>query len=36
MPDAGIFAIILTAPTFLAGVIVTDQGPKEMLLNWYL
>ena len=35
MPDASIFAIILTFLTFLAGILFTDQGPKEMLLNWY-
>lgn len=35
MPDASIFAIILTILTFLAGIIFTDHGPKEMLLNWY-
>ena len=35
MPDASIFAIILTILTFLAGILVTDQGPKDMLINWY-
>ena len=35
MPDASIFAIILTFLTILAGILFTDQGPKEMLLNWY-
>ncbi len=35
MPDASIFAIMLTLIVFLIGIALTDQGPKDMLVNWY-
>lgn len=35
MPDASIFAILLTVIAFVAGVALTDQGPIEMIGNWY-
>ena len=35
MPDASIFAVLLTVLAFIAGVVFTDQGPVDMLKNWY-
>lgn len=35
MPDASIFAVLLTVIAFIAGVALTDQGPIEMIGNWY-
>ena len=35
MPDASIFAVLITVIAFVAGVVLTDQGPIQMLENWY-
>ena len=35
MPDASIFAIVLTFIAFALGVALTDQGPFQMVKNWY-
>ncbi|WP_088006039.1 short-chain fatty acid transporter [Indiicoccus explosivorum] len=34
LPDAFVFAILLTVIAFIAGVIFTDSGPFDMLLYW--
>lgn len=35
MPDASIFAVALTFIAFILGVVLTDQGPMQMVKNWY-
>lgn len=35
MPDASIFAIILTVIAFLLGIVLADQTPIQMFQNWY-
>ena len=35
MPDASIFAVVLTFIAFGIGVALTDQGPMQMVRNWY-
>lgn len=35
MPDASIFAVALTFIAFALGVGLTDQGPVQMIQNWY-
>lgn len=35
MPEASIFAIVLTFIAFALGVALTDQGPFQMVKNWY-
>lgn len=35
MPDASIFAVVLTFIAFLLGIIVAKQGPMQMIQNWY-
>lgn len=35
MPDASIFAVVLTFIAFLLGVFVAKQGPMQMVKNWY-
>lgn len=35
MPDASIFAVLITLIAFVAGIALTDQGPIQMLGNWY-
>ena len=35
MPDASIFAVVLTFIAFLLGVFVAKQGPMQMIKNWY-
>lgn len=35
MPDASIFAVVLTFIAFALGVALTDQGPFQMIQNWY-
>jgi short-chain fatty acids transporter len=34
LPDAFIFAIVLTIITFIGGVALTDQSPFQMILHW--
>jgi short-chain fatty acids transporter len=34
MPDAIVFAMILTVITFIAGVALTDSGPLDMIKHW--
>ncbi|NEU30926.1 short-chain fatty acid transporter [bacterium LRH843] len=34
LPDAFVFAVILTLITFLGGVFITNNTPYEMLLHW--
>lgn len=34
LPDAFIFAIILTIVTFVAGIFLTNQGPLDMVIHW--
>ncbi|MBM7648702.1 short-chain fatty acids transporter [Bacillus ectoiniformans] len=34
LPDAFVFAIILTVITFLSGIFVTDNSPFDMMLYW--
>lgn len=35
MPDASIFAVLITVIAFVAGVALTGQGPIQMIGNWY-
>ena len=35
MPDASIFAVLLTVIAFFAGIFMTEQGPIDMIGNWY-
>ena len=35
MPDASIFAVVLTFIAFILGITLTDQGPMQMIQNWY-
>lgn len=35
MPDASIFAVLLTVLALFAGIVFTDQGPIDMISNWY-
>lgn len=35
MPDPMIFAIVLTFITYLLGLILTDNGPMQMIVHWY-
>lgn len=35
MPDASIFAVVLTFIAFLLGVFIAKQTPMKMLQNWY-
>lgn len=35
MPDASIFAVALTFIAFCLGIALTDQGPMQMVQNWY-
>ena len=35
MPDASIFAVVLTFIAFLLGVIIAKQSPMQMINNWY-
>ncbi|MDO4322603.1 MAG: TIGR00366 family protein [Lachnospiraceae bacterium] len=35
MPDASIFAVLITVVAFAAGVLLTSQGPVQMMENWY-
>lgn len=35
MPDASIFAVVLTFIAFGVGVLLTNQGPFQMVMNWY-
>ncbi len=35
MPDASIFAVALTFIAFGLGIALTDQGPMQMVQNWY-
>ena len=35
MPDASIFAVVLTFVAFLLGVFVAKQGPFQMVQHWY-
>ena len=35
MPDASIFAVVLTFIAFILGIVLTDQGPIKMVQNWY-
>ncbi|MFA9424352.1 MAG: TIGR00366 family protein, partial [Sedimentibacter sp.] len=34
LPDAFIFAIVLTIITFIGGIALTGQTPFQMILNW--
>ncbi|WLR52633.1 TIGR00366 family protein [Bacillus tianshenii] len=34
LPDAFIFAVLLTVITYLGGVFVTDSGPYDMMMHW--
>lgn len=34
LPDAFIFAIVLTIITFVGGVTLTGQSPFQMILHW--
>lgn len=34
LPDAFIFAILLTVLVYLLGVLITDSGPMEMVSHW--
>ncbi|NLJ58599.1 MAG: short-chain fatty acid transporter, partial [Tissierellia bacterium] len=34
LPDAFIFAIVLTIITFVGGVLLTDQSPFQMIIHW--
>ena len=34
LPDAFVFAILLTAIAFIAGVLFTDSGPINMMRHW--
>ena len=34
MPDAIVFAMILTVITFIAGIALTDSGPLDMIVYW--
>jgi len=34
LPDAFIFAIFLTILTFILGIVVTGQGPLDMIVHW--
>ena len=35
MPDASIFAVLLTFVAFLLGIFVAKQTPLQMVVNWY-
>ena len=35
MPDASIFAVVLTFIAFILGITLTDQGPMQMIQTWY-
>ena len=35
MPDASIFAVVLTFIAFGLGLLLTPQGPIQMIQNWY-
>lgn len=35
MPDASIFAVVLTFVAFLLGIFIARQGPMEMIQHWY-
>ena len=35
MPDASIFAVVLTFIAFGLGLLLTPQGPMQMIQNWY-
>lgn len=35
MPDASIFAVVLTFVAFLLGIFIAKQGPMEMIQHWY-
>ena len=35
MPDASIFAVVLTLIAFLLGIILAKQTPLQMVVNWY-
>lgn len=34
LPDAFVFAVILTLITFVGGVLITDSSPYDMVLHW--
>ncbi|WP_054635867.1 TIGR00366 family protein [Thalassobacillus sp. C254] len=34
LPDAFVFAVILTLVTFLGGMLIVDNSPYEMLIHW--
>ncbi|HCX03645.1 MAG TPA: short-chain fatty acid transporter, partial [Clostridiales bacterium] len=34
LPDPFLFAVILTFVVFILGVIMTGQGPLDMVLHW--
>lgn len=34
MPDALVFAMVLTLITFIAGIALTDSGPLDMIVSW--
>lgn len=36
MPDASIFAVVLTFIAFLLGLFVAKQSPMQMIQNWYM
>lgn len=35
MPDPFLFAIILSAITYVMGLVFTENGPLDMILHWY-
>ena len=35
MPDASIFAVVLTFIAFLLGIFIAKQSPMQMIQNWY-
>lgn len=35
LPDPFLFAVILTFIVFILGILVTGQGPIDMILHWY-
>ncbi len=35
MPDASIFAVVLTFIAFLLGIFIANQSPMQMVQNWY-
>lgn len=35
MPDASIFAVVLTFIAFLLGIFIAKQSPMQMVQNWY-